>query len=80
MLPAAQPQTLFKTTRTVPSLFTAESTSSVVIACAKPTLSKSARIGATNSGGYIVVYFFVITKVHSSLFACAQGVLNGLKL
>jgi len=54
MLPAAHPHTEFKTIRTVPSVLIADDTRSAVVVSSKPILVNSARMGATNSGGYII--------------------------
>ena len=55
-LPAAQPQTEFTTTITVPLRATASSTASVVRSSSKPRLVSSSRMGATKNSGYISVW------------------------
>lgn len=55
-LPAAQPQTELTITRTVPdSGLSALSTSWAVFNSSKPTAVSSSFMGATNSGGYILL-------------------------
>ena len=54
---AAHPHTELTITKTVPSDFTAESTSVAVNNCSKPTFVNSSRIGATIYSGYIIFYF-----------------------
>jgi hypothetical protein len=65
MLPAAQPHTEFNTKRTVPSVLIALVTRSAEVASSKPILVNSARIGATNSGGYIFKFFAKLYQINT---------------
>jgi hypothetical protein len=67
MLPAAHPHTEFKTIRTVPSVLMALVTRSAVVVSSKPIFDNSARIGATNSGGYIIYLFCKVTSNQQSI-------------
>src|SRR5690606_35630397 len=61
-LAAAQPQTEFTTTRVVPSFFSAFSTASLVYSSSNPAVAKSARMGFTNSSGYIGFIFIKVQR------------------
>jgi len=82
---AAQPQTEFTTTKVVPSFAIALSTASVVCNSSKPTFVKSARIGFTNSGGYIFFFFnyqisygqLIINEIYADVAVNLIGDANG---